>query len=117
MNSKERTFTEDAQKTLKMYHEKFISRLIHESREIATRSELNTISAIHVKHANRNLYQNGSPSLSRYLGTIGGILLGASLSNILAMASDEKYTTVSILLSVSMAIIGTFFIARHPAND
>lgn len=117
MNLNKIPFSDEARETLKIYHEKFITRLIAESRKIASRSEVHIISPIHVERANSNLYNNGSASISRYLGTIGGILLGASLSNILAMVSDERYTTASILLSVSMAIFGTFFIARHSIND
>ena len=117
MNFRKIPFSDAAKESLKVCHERFITRLVDESREIASRSEVHIVSPIHVERANSNLYNCNSTSVSRYLGTIGGILLGSSLSTILAMALSETYTTLSVLLCVFMSIIGAFLIARHPTND
>lgn len=54
---------------------------------------------------------------SDILGTKGGILLGASIPNILAMTIAEKYSILGTLVSVGLSIIGAFLIAFHFAKD
>lgn len=59
----------------------------------------------------------GGRQFSRHLGTVGGILLGASLSNILAMAAANQFPTMGTLLLIALAIIGTFAVTFHIARD
>ena len=51
------------------------------------------------------------------LGTVLGILLGAAVSNILAMATSGQYSAVGVLVSAGLAVVGAFSVAVHAARD
>jgi len=86
-------------------------RLLSESVDISRRCGTDCVSEIHVQEAARYLVGNLDGRISRHLGTIGGIVLGSSLSAILGMIIIEQYPSVGILLSVSLCITGAFMIA------
>lgn len=70
-----------------------------------------------VKRASENLIPRKRGRLLRHLGSIGGILSGASLSAILGMAIADKLSTLGILVSVAFCIVGVFMIALNIAKD
>ena len=95
----------------------YIAQLISESIKISKRHQADTVSANHVQRASEYLFASTSKRIFRHLGTVGGILLGASLSNLLSMTGTGQYTTPGILISSGLGIIGSFLIAIHIAKD
>jgi len=110
-------FSSPAFDVLKEKISQFITELVNESIKISKRFRSDTISAAHVERACEYLLISSSRRIFRHIGTIGGILLGASISNILSMATAEKYTTWGTLLSVGFCVLGSFMIAIHIAKE
>lgn len=110
-------FSSQAFDALKNNISQYITDLTNESLKISKRYHADTISAAHVEQACSYLISSSSRRLFRHLGTIGGILLGASISTILSMTTSANYTTIGILLSAGFGIIGAFMIALHIAKD
>ena len=94
-----------------------ISELIKESVKVSKRHQADTVSAAHVEKASEYLVSSTSRRLYRHLGTVGGILLGAALSNILGMTLAAKYTGGGTIVSAALGIVGAFMIALHVAKD
>ena len=95
----------------------FIKILVNESIRIFKIQRSDTVSASHVERAVENLMLSSARRFYRHLGTVGGILLGASLSNFLAMAQATQYSLYWILISAVLGIFGAFMIALHIAKD
>ena len=110
-------FSPIAFNTLKAKIAEHIIELISESSKVSKRQRTDTVSAAHVERANEYLVSSTSRRIYRHLGTVGGILLGAALSNILAMILIGQYTGGGTILSVGLGIIGSFMIALHIAKD
>jgi len=52
------------------------------------------------------------------MGTVGGIILGGSLSNILAMAqTGHDFPVLGTLISIGTGLVGTFLVAVHVVKD
>lgn len=84
----------------------------------AKRAGLDTISEKHVEHAGEYFVSNSTRNPFRHFGTIGGIFPGASISNVLAMASTTTPASFnSIALTIGFAIVGSFAIALHIARN
>lgn len=103
--------------TLKEKISEYIVNLISESIKVSRRHQADTVSSNHVQRATEYLVSVTSRRFFRHLGTVGGILLGASLSNILSMAGTNQYTTLGVILSASLGITGAFLIALHIGKD
>jgi hypothetical protein len=95
----------------------FIENLVAESGRLARRQRTDDISATHVEQAADYLTSTPRKRFFRHIGTLGGILLGSALSNILTMTLENRYGTVGILVTMSLAIIGAFLVAAHVAAD
>jgi hypothetical protein len=94
-----------------------ITELVNESVKVSKRHRADTVSAAHVERASEYLVTSTSRRIYRHLGTLGGILLGAALSNILAMTLAGQYTGGGTIVSASLGIVGAFMIALHIAKD
>ena len=94
-----------------------ITELINESVNVSKRYRADTVSAAHVERASEYLVTSTSRRIYRQLGTVGGILLGAALSNILAMTLAGQYTGGGTIVSASLGIVGAFMIALHIAKE
>jgi hypothetical protein len=110
-------FSTAAFSTLQEKISHYIRDLITESINISRRHQADSVSATHVEMASDYLIANTSRKVYRHLGTIGGILLGAALSNILAMALSATYTGVGTIISIVLGIVGAFLVALHIAKD
>ncbi len=88
---------------LKANISEYVSELIGESIKVSKRHRADTVSAAHVERAAEYLVSSTSRRIYRHLGTVGGILLGAALSNMLAMTLTGQYTGVGTILSASLA--------------
>lgn len=110
-------FSPPAFGTLKAKISEYVVELLNESIKVSKRHRADTVSAAHVERAAEYLVSSTSRRFYRHLGTVGGILLGAALSNILAMTLAGQYTGGGTILSVAFGIIGAFMIALHIAKD
>lgn len=110
-------FSPQAFGALKMKISAYVRALILESTKIARRRREDVISASHVEQASDYLVNNSARRWLRHLGTVGGILLGAALSNFLAMASSAQYTATGVLVSATLGIAGAFGVALHIGSE
>lgn len=94
-----------------------VRELVNESVKVSKRHRADTVSAAHVERASEYLVSSTSRRIYRHLGTVGGILLGAALSNILAMTLAAQYTGGGTILSATLGIVGAFVIALHIAKE
>jgi hypothetical protein len=110
-------FSPNAYSILRMKISEYISNLVDESIKVSKRHQADTVSSAHVRRASEYLVSSTSRQLFRHLGTVGGILLGASISAILTMVTEGRFTSFSIIASVLFGIIGAFLIALQIAKD
>lgn len=95
----------------------YIVQLVSESIKISKRHQADTVSAAHVERAGEYLISSTTRRLFRHVGTMGGVLLGAALSNFLSMATTDVYTPRGIFISAGLAIAGSFMVALHFGKD
>lgn len=110
-------FSPHAFGTLRSKISEFVMELVNESIKVSKRHRADTVSAAHVERAAEYLVSSTSRRFYRHLGTVGGILLGAALSNILAMTLTGLYTGGGTILSVVLGVVGAFAIALHIAKE
>lgn len=110
-------FSPHAFGTLRSKISEFVVELVNESIKVSKRHRADTVSAAHVERAAEYLVSSTSRRFYRHLGTVGGILLGAALSNILAMTLAGQYTGGGTILSVALGVVGAFAIALHIAKE
>jgi hypothetical protein len=110
-------FSPQAFDIVKLKIASYIRSLIVESAKIARRKQSDVISASHVEQASDYLIANTSQRWLRHLGTVGGILLGASLSNFLSMTTANQYSAIGVVASALLAVAGAFGVALHIARD
>jgi hypothetical protein len=110
-------FSPRAFETLERHINRYIVDLIDQSVKTATLRRSDTVSESHVERASEYLVSDTRRGAFRHLGTMGGVLLGASLSNLLAMASAGAYTKLGVLFTTGFGIVGAFLIALHIARD
>lgn len=116
-NTEHLPFSSSAFELLKAKIGEYISMLVAESSKVSKRYKADSISAVNVERASEYLLTSSSRRFFRHLGTVGGILLGASLSNFLSMATTNQYATMGILVSAGLGIVGAFLIALNIAKD
>jgi len=95
----------------------YVDELITESIKVSKRHRADSVSAAHVERAAEYLVSSTYRRFYRHLGTVGGIILGAALSNLVTMTVTNQYTGLGTILSAGMGIAGAFMIALHIAND
>jgi len=112
-----RPFSPQAFRFLKTKISDYTRSLITESGRVAKRRRGDLISAAHVEHASEYLLSATKGRWSRHVGTLGGIFLGASMSNFLGMTSTGQYNAVGVTISASLAVLGAFGIAWHIGRE
>lgn len=110
-------FSPKAFHSLKMKVSAYVRSLIMESAKISQRRGDDVISAAHVEQASEYLISSSSQRWVRHIGTIGGILLGASLSNFLSMTTTGQYSATGVIFSAVLAVVGAFGVAFHIGRD
>jgi len=110
-------FSPRAMRILRSAVHDYAKALMTESEKLSTRGQVDLISATHVRQAAGNLVAGPSRRAFQHLGTGGGILLGVSLSNTAAMVTVGQYSTIGVVVSAVLAVMGTFGIALHIAKD
>ena len=88
-----------------------IQDLFTEALRTARRHRADTVSATHVDQASQYLVASAGRRGYRHLGTVGGILLGAALSQFLAIVTSSQYTPTGILLAAGLGVAGAFMVA------
>lgn len=95
----------------------YIGQLISESVKISKRHKADLVSQNHIERASDNLVSKKRGRLNYLIGTLGGIFLGATVSNIFGMlVLNQIYTTSGIVITISTGILGAFMIAIN-LND
>jgi hypothetical protein len=101
--------------TLKNKIKEYINDLINESIKASKRNKADTVSVFHVEYANNYLIT--SSSTKKHIGTIGGVLLGASISNLISILGIDNPPTIKIILSSLIGMAGTAMIFYYIGSD
>lgn len=91
--------------------------MISESVKEMKRHQAETVSVANVQHASEHLISTPTQRFFGHVGTLGGILLGASISAIVSMTFVSQYTTAGIVFSAALGFVGAFMVALHVAKD
>lgn len=110
-------FSPQAFHVLKLKVSDYVRALIVESAKISRHRRADVISATHVEQASDYLVTSSSRRWFRHVGTVGGILLGASLSNFLSMTTVNQYSATGVIVSAILAVIGAFGVALHIGKE
>lgn len=110
-------FSDQAYSTLRTKIAEYASDLAKGAIEIAKYHQADNVSAVHVEHASSHLVSCTKSRFFKHLGIVGGILLGAALSNVLAMTLVTQLSTFGIVITIIMGIVGAFMVALHIAKD
>jgi len=110
-------FSAHAYEVLRTTIVEYVSDLVAESARIAGRSRADDISAAHIERAAEHLANTTRGRFYRHVGTIGGIMFGGALSNLLSMTLENRYGAAGILITTGFAIVGTALVAAHIVND
>ena len=111
------SFSPSAVSSLETSIRDYISELVLESIKSSKRDNVDVVSAKHVDRAHEYLVSSSQRRLFRHLGTVGGIILGAGLSNTLALVTANTFSATGVLLSVGLGLIGSFLVAFHIAKE
>ena len=96
----------------------YISSLFNESQKTATRNQTDDISASHVEAASKYLIKNQESKLNKLWGILGGIFLGATVSNILSITVlGQQFSTIGLVTTIVLGAIGSFLIAINIIKD
>lgn len=110
-------FSEKAFTRLKEKISEYTAQLITESVKLSKRRHEESISTYVVELASQYLVSSSSHKVYRHIGTFGGLLFGAGMSNFLAMVTTTQFNTTGIILSFILTAIGAFLVALHMARD
>jgi hypothetical protein len=110
-------FSPKAFEALKRAISWFIAELVDQSVKVSKRHRSDNVAESHVQTAVQFLVGDAPGRIFRHLGTIGGVLLGAALSNLLSMITTKVFSVPSVGITVALAVIGAFLVALHIARD
>jgi len=110
-------FSPNAFSLLREKVEEYIRQLVSESIRVSSRHKADLVSAAYVETASEYLVSSSARRFYRHIGTIGGILLGASVENIIGISLEGKVTILGAILAASLGILGAFLVALHMARD
>ena|SRR6218665_58609 len=96
----------------------YIGSLYLESQKTAKRHKADTISKSHVETASSYLIKNHDSKISKLSGVLGGVLLGAAVSNLLAMTVlGQAFNTLGIVTTIVLGIIGSFMVGINMVKE
>lgn len=105
-------FSEQAFQRLEEHVGSYAVELIIESVKRAKRHQAEGVSSAYVEQASQCLVSNPSHKIFRHAGTLGGLLSGAALSQIVATTSAQSRIS-GIVLTFILTFIGTTLITAH----
>jgi len=97
--------------------EEYAVELGKEAHRISRRQNATSITQFCVDRAGHHLTAFTSRRWQKQLGTIGGTLLGAALSSMLAILLEEEPNNSLMVVTMVIAIIGSACIAIHSVVD
>ena len=110
-------FSRPAFSVLKGRISQYVKDLVGESLKIRDLDRADSVSVKHVELASVHMTLQAGRKIYKHCGTVGGIFLGASLSNLLSMMSSSQYSSGSILITVFLGIAGASLITLNIAKD
>lgn len=111
-NISQKPFSSNAFKLLKRHISLYIAELVSESIKNANREKLDGVSATHVEKASNYLVSSTRGKVNKVIASVGGVLLGATLSNVVNMILKGGETSINgIIVTVILGIIGAFMLA------
>jgi len=116
-NTSKTPFSEPAFEQLKQQIGSYAVELINESVKKAKRHQAEGVSSSDVQQASQYLVASTSHRIYRHAGSLGGLLLGTALANILSMITTHQYGLMGIIITFILTLIGSFLIAVHIVKD
>lgn len=110
-------FSESAYQTLERSIDEYIRSLVLESARTATRQRADVVSSTDVEQAARYLYRGSNRSIVQHVGTIGGILVGAAVGNVLALIDGDAPSVAGLLFTAALLLVGAVMITIHVVRD
>jgi hypothetical protein len=95
----------------------YLSDLVKESEAVRKRDNVESISLKHIEIASENLILRSRNKIFKLAGTIGGLLLGTSLSTLCAMMLVSQFPVSGIWISTCSGIVGGFLLAVSFIKD
>jgi len=116
-NARNTPFSERALEEVKARIKSYSAELIAESVKRAKRHQAEGVSSSDVRHASQYLVSNASHRIYRHAGTLAGLLVGAALSNIVAIVTTNQYGQSGVILTFVLSVVGTALITIHMIKD
>jgi hypothetical protein len=110
-------FSAPAQQVLRSKIEEYCRALVAESHRLRMRADDDVVSATHVRRAAENLIISSPPRWLAHIGALGGIFMGAAISNILAMATTSQYSRMGVITTGALAILGATGLTVHYTRE
>jgi len=111
-------FSIDGYRELKIKISELIVQLFDESIRTAKRSKVEIVSPPHVQKAADYLVKKPHSKKSSLINIVGGLFLGATLSNIISMiVYSGEYPKVAIFITIVLGIAGAFMLGINLAKD
>jgi len=110
-------FSSNAFTRLKEKVSEYAIQLITESIKTAKRHQADNVSTANVEQASHYLVSTTSRKFYRHLGTIGGILLGTAVSNVVSMVTTNQYNLNGVIITVVFTLVGAAMVAAHIVKD
>ena len=104
-------FTKDASLTFVAAVEQFARDLMDLSKTVSRREAADVVSARQIRRAAELLSLGSASRRGSYLGSLGGVFLGAGLAEMFVILSSAQYSAVSIGLSFGASLVGVAFLA------
>lgn len=96
----------------------YISSLFNESQKTAYRNKTDNISSSHVETASQYLIKSQQSKWNKLWGILGGVFLGATVSNALAMTVlNQQFSTGGLIFTIALGVIGSFLIGMNIVQD
>ncbi len=104
-------FSKKASSTLKVEIKKYASTLVSNSHSVSRQQDADSVSKTHVDRASEHISHKPKKHLYSFLNTIGGILLGFSLTGVYNMFLSDQISKPIVLFTIICGVIGAFFIS------
>ena len=111
-------FSSSGFKQFKYKISEFVYNLYYESHKVSRTNQSDLISGGHVDIGSMKLMRTRASKNTNLLNSLGGLLLGATISNVFAMVSyGVTFSLIGILLTIISGMIGAFILGYYLLND
>jgi hypothetical protein len=105
------TFTKDARKSFVSSLGQFAKDVVDLSRKISRRESSDVVTARHITRAAELLSVGSASRRGNYMGSIGGVILGAGLAELFVVLAETKPSPLEIGLTFAASIVGVVLLA------